>query len=91
MSKNIITTKPVHLLLIFFISITSSCQDKYIYQEYLPSILGTKEVKIKNKVLYDSWAIGEWYICETYQLDKATLDSFFKGKKNNSLYHSDSI
>ncbi|MDR3060204.1 MAG: hypothetical protein LBU84_18945 [Prevotella sp.] len=65
--------------------------NKYIYEQHLKQILGIGSVKIKNKTLNDSWAIGEWYICETYDLDQESVNLFICGSQNNSLYSADSL
>ena len=44
------------------------CDDNYLYENKLTQILGVGQVKIKDKSISDSWAIGEWYICEIYYL-----------------------
>jgi len=80
-----------YLILACFIIFISSCSSEYTYQDHLSQILGIDEVQIKGKTLKESWAIGEWYICESYKLDKSSISSFIEGKKNNDLYSSDTI
>ena len=64
--------------------------DKFTYDNDLEQILGVKQVTIENKKLVDSWAVGEWYVCESYELDKMSLSSFLSmpAPKNN-IYLSD--
>lgn len=64
--------------------------DKFTYDNDLEQILGVKQVAIENKKLVDSWAVGEWYVCESYELDKMSLSSFLSmpAPKNN-IYLSD--
>lgn len=64
--------------------------DKYLYEDDLEQILGVKQVTIENKKLVDSWAVGEWYICESYELDKMSLSSFLSmPEPKNNIYLSD--
>lgn len=58
----------------------------YIYADKLDQILGIESsVKIKDKTIADSWAMGEWYICETYDIEKIGVKSFSLGNLNNLL------
>jgi hypothetical protein len=65
--------------------------DQYVYESKITQILGINKVEIKGKSMTDSWAIGEWYICETYNLTKENLNSFLAGNKRNELYSADSL
>ena len=61
------------------------------YENELPQILGIEKVEIKGKSIGESWAIGEWYICEIYDLTKEDFNSFLTGNKRNELYSTDSL
>ena len=61
--------------------------NKYNYNTQLDKILNIENVKVKNKRFADSWAIGEWYICEIYDINN--LNDFISGNKKNYLYYSD--
>lgn len=67
------------------------CDDNYLYENKLTQILGVGQVKIKDKSISDSWAIGEWYICEIYYLTPKDFYSFLVGSKQNKLYSADNL
>lgn len=71
-------------------SLVVMSRDKYLYANNLNQILGLEHVAIEDKKLADSWAVGEWYICESYRLDSASIRSFLSitAPKNN-FYLSD--
>lgn len=64
--------------------------DKFTYDNDLEQILGVKQVAIENKEIVDSWAVGEWYVCESYELDKMSLGSFLSmPAPRNNIYLSE--
>lgn len=65
--------------------------DRYIYLNKITQILDVENVEIKSKSIVESLGIGEWYICETYNLAQENLNVFFAEKKQNKLYLTDSL
>lgn len=79
------------ILLVFIMLILGSFfyfnLDKYTYKSHLSQILGIKDVQFIDKNLTDSWALGEWYICETYDLSNENTSALIP--TSNLLYSSD--
>ena len=55
-----------------------------IYEKKIPEIFGVHEVSIKSSRRYESHAIGEWYVLESYVLSNETLQDIVTAIKLNS-------
>ncbi|WP_280670014.1 MULTISPECIES: hypothetical protein [unclassified Dysgonomonas] len=67
------------------------CNEQYIYESKITQILDIDKVEIRDKSISESGAIGEWYVCETYDLTKEDFNSFLVGNRQNKLYLSDGV
>jgi len=83
LKNSIIVISIIAILFILGFIFYMSSED-YVYADKLNQILGTENsIKIKDKTIADSWAMGEWYICETYDIEKIDTTPFLLENTNN--------